>query len=231
MKNFFKRYTPLQIIMHIGGWYPITRLLIEFFAGTLSANPIQEMEQRMGRAAITFLVLSLACTPLNTIFHWREAIKRRRALGLYAFMYATIHVTIFVDLDYGFAWSLLVQTIFQKPYMIVGLTSFLLLTPLAITSFDVWKMRLGKGWKNLHKLVYFIAPLAVLHYAWAQKGDLFFLRGNIGRPLLYAVIVILLLIFRISFVRKLLVSLRERILSPFRRRDSHPHPEPNTYQA
>jgi len=217
--------------MHIGGWYPITRLLIEFFAGTLSANPIQEMEQRMGRAAITFLVLSLACTPLNTIFHWREAIKRRRALGLYAFMYATIHVTIFVDLDYGFAWSLLVQTIFQKPYMIVGLTSFLLLTPLAITSFDVWKMRLGKGWKNLHKLVYFIAPLAVLHYAWAQKGDLFFLRGNIGRPLLYAVIVILLLIFRISFVRKLLVSLRERILSPFRRRDSHPHPEPNTYQA
>lgn len=231
MKSFFKRLTPLQIIMHIGAWYPITRLIIEIFAGTLSANPIEEMEQRLGRAAITFLVLSLACTPLNTIFHWREAIKRRRALGLYAFMYAVIHVIIFMDLDYGFAWSLLIQTIFQKPYIIVGMTTFLLLTPLAITSFDVWKARLGKRWKNLHKLIYLAAPLAVLHYAWAQKGDLFFLRGNIGRPLLYAVIVILLLIFRIPVIRKFLASLRDRALVPLKRRSLRKEPEANANRA
>jgi len=227
----FKRYTPLQIVLHIGGWYPITRLVIESFAGTLSANPIQEMEQRLGRAAITFLVLSLACTPLNTLFHWHEPIKRRRALGLYAFMYATIHVIVFMDLDYGFAWSLLIQTIFQKPYIIVGMTTFLLLTPLAVTSFDVWKARLGRNWKKLHKLIYLIAPLAVLHYAWAQKGDLFFLRGNIGRPLLYAVIVLLLLIFRIPFVRRFLASLRYRIRIPFKKRNPHNRPEANVNQA
>ncbi len=142
MKSFFKRYTPLQIAVHVYAWSALVFLVFDFLTGDLSANPIQELEQRTGRHAITLLVLSLACTPLNTLFKWRELIKRRRALGLYAFMYATIHVIIFVDLDYGLAWSLIVQTIFQKPYIVVGMISFLLLIPLAFTSFDVWKMRL-----------------------------------------------------------------------------------------
>ena len=101
------------------------------------------MEQRTGRHAITLLVLTLACTPMNTLFKWSEPLKRRRALGLYTFMYATIHVMIFINLDYGLAWSLLTQTILQKPYILVGLTGFLLMIPLAWTSFDIWKKRLG----------------------------------------------------------------------------------------
>lgn len=218
MKSLFTRYTPLQIVMHLGAWYPLTRLLIAFFAGGLSANPIQDMQQSTGRTAITLLVLSLACTPLNAIFGWREAIKRRRALGLYAFMYVTIHLLIFVNLDYGFAWSLILQTIFEKPYILVGLTAFLLLIPLAMTSFDVWKMRLGKKWKKLHQIIYLIAPLAVLHYAWAKKGDLFNLTGDILRPLVYALIVALLLLFRIPPVRRYLASLRDRVLLLVRRR-------------
>lgn len=225
MKSIFTRYTPLQIIMHLGAWYPLARLLIAFFTGGLSANPIQDMQQSTGRTAITLLVLSLACTPLNAIFGWREAIKRRRALGLYAFMYVTIHLLIFVDLDYGFAWSLILQTIFEKPYILVGLTTFLLLIPLAITSFDVWKMRLGKKWKKLHQIIYLIAPLAVLHYAWAKKGDLFNLTGDIARPLVYALIVAVLLLFRIPPVRRYLASLRDRGLALFRRRKSSAHEE------
>jgi sulfoxide reductase heme-binding subunit YedZ len=163
-------------------------------------------------------VLSLACTPLNALFGWREAIKRRRALGLYGFMYVTIHLLIFVNLDYGFAWSLILQTVFEKPYIVVGLTAFLLLIPLAMTSFDVWKARLGKNWKRLHSLVYWIAPLAVLHYAWAKKGDLFNLTGDITRPLVYGLIVAFLLVFRIPPVRRFFASLRDRMLVPFRRR-------------
>ncbi|MCI0555396.1 MAG: hypothetical protein L0287_31005 [Anaerolineae bacterium] len=112
MKNIFKRYTPLQIAMHIYAWSAIAHILFVFITGIISANPIQELEQRTGRHAITLLVLSLACTPLNNIFGWRELIKRRRALGLYAFMYATIHILIFINLDYGLAWSLIVQTVF-----------------------------------------------------------------------------------------------------------------------
>jgi len=219
IKSSFKRYTPLQIAMHIYAWSALVHILFDILTGNFSPNPIQELEQRTGRHAITLLVLSLACTPLNTLFKWSELLKRRRALGLYAFMYATIHVIIFVDLDYGLAWSLILQTIFEKPYILVGLITFLLLTPLAITSFDIWKRRLGKSWKRLHQFVYLIAPLAVLHYAWGKKGDFFQLRGEIIRPLIYGIIVVIFLTFRIPRVRRALASLRDRIFFLFRRRN------------
>ena len=193
------RYTPLQIIMHIyaWSWSALAHLLFDYFAGNLSVNPIQDLEQRTGRAAITLLVLSLMCTPLNTLFGWKELLKRRRALGLYTFMYATVHVLIFLDLDYGLSWSLIIQSIVEKPYIIFGTITFLLLTPLAITSFDIWKKRLRKNWKRLHQTVYMIAPLAVLHFALSKKGDIFQLQGDVVRPLIYGLIVLILLILRI----------------------------------
>src|SRR5829696_8505211 len=218
MKSFFKRYTPLQIAMHIYAWSALVHILFDFFTGNVSANPIQELEQRTGRHAITLLVLSLACTPLNTLFKWPELLKRRRALGLYAFLYASIHVLIFIDLDYGLACSLIIQTIFEKPYIVVGVIAFLMLIPLAFTSFDIWKVRLKKNWKRLHQMIYLIAPLAVLHYAWGKKGDFFELRGDIIRPLIYGVIAAILLILRIPPVRRFVASLRDRILLPFYRR-------------
>jgi len=215
MKNFFKRFTPLQIIVHLGAWYPLAHLLYDYLAGNLSVNFIQDLQQRTGRTAITLLMLTLSCSPLNTLFQWREPIKRRRALGLYTFMYATLHMLIFVDLDFGLAWSLILQTIFEKPYIVVGMTTFLMLMLLAMTSFDVWKQRMGKNWKRLHKLIYFIGGLAVLHYAWSKKGDLFTLSGDIIRPLLYALVLTLLLLFRIPAVRRWIVALRTRVRAIF----------------
>jgi methionine sulfoxide reductase heme-binding subunit len=197
MKLLFKRFTPLQIIVHLYAWSALVHLLFDM---------------------VTLLILSLACTPLNTLFKWSEPLKRRRALGLYAFMYATIHIIIFIDLDYGLAWSLIVQTIFEKPYIVVGMLAFLMLIPLAFTSFDVWKKRLGKNWKRLHKIIYLIAPLAVLHYAWGKKGDFFRLQGEIILPLIYAVIVILFLVMRIPQVRKTVASFRDRMRLLFRKR-------------
>jgi len=222
MKKILSRYTPLQIAMHLYAWSIIVRLLIEFASGTLSVNPIQELEQRTGRHAVTLLVLSLACTPLNTLFGWRELLKRRRALGLYAFMYAVVHVIIFVDLDYGLAWSLILRTVFDKPYILVGMTSFLLLIPLALTSFDIWKVRLGKNWKRLHQVVYFIAPLVFLHYAMSKKGNILTLQGDVIRPFIYGLVLLLLLTFRIKPIRIFLASLRSRILAPFNK----PRPQP-----
>lgn len=225
--KFFKRYTPLQIAVHVYAWSALVHILFDFLTGNVSANPIQELQQRTGRHAITLLVLSLACTPLNTLLKWPELIKRRRALGLYAFLYATLHVVIFVDLDYGLAWSLIVQTIFEKPYIILGVISFLLLIPLAFTSFDVWKMRLKKNWKRLHRLIYLIAPLVVLHYAWSKKGDFFALQGEIVRPLIYGLVVLVLLAFRIPGVRRWVASLRDRIRLQWNRRriqSEAPHP-------
>jgi sulfoxide reductase heme-binding subunit YedZ len=212
MKKFFSRYTPLQIAIHLYAWSTIARLIIEAASGTLSVNPIQELEQRTGRQALTLLVLSLACTPINTLFKWTEPLKRRRTLGLYAFMYAVIHVIIFVDLDYGLALSEIVKTILQKPYIIIGAASFLLLIPLAFTSFDIWKKRLGKNWKRLHQLVYFIAPLVVLHYILSKKGDIFTLQGDIIRPLIYGLVIGIFLIFRIPALRKVFASFSPRRL-------------------
>jgi len=218
MKSFFKRYTPLQIAVHVYAWSALVYILFDLLTGNFSPNPIQELEQRTGRHAITLLVLSLACTPLNSLFGWRELIKRRRALGLYAFMYASIHVVIFVDLDYGLAWSLIVKTIFEKPYIVVGVISFLMLIPLAFTSFDVWKKRLKKNWRRIHQTVYLIAPLVVLHFAWSKKGDFFRLEGDIIRPLIYGLIVALLLVFRVHPVRRTLASIRDQIRIRFTRR-------------
>ena len=218
MKTFFQRYTPLQIAMHIYAWSALVLILFDAVTGNLSANPIQELEQRTGRHAITLLILSLACTPLNNLFGWRELIKRRRALGLYAFMYATIHIIIFVNLDYGFAWSLIIQTIVEKPYILLGLLGFLMLIPLAATSFDEWKRRLGKNWKRLHKTIYFIVPVLLLHYALGKKGDFFVLQGDIIRPLVYSVIAGILLLMRIPRVRRFLADLPSRIRLLFRKR-------------
>ncbi|HAV75735.1 MAG TPA: sulfoxide reductase heme-binding subunit YedZ [Anaerolineae bacterium] len=212
--------------MHIYAWSVLVFLIFDFFTGNLSANPIQELEQRTGRHAITLLVLSLACTPLNTLFKWSEPLKRRRALGLYTFMYVTIHVLIYVDLDYGLAWSFIVQDVIEKPRLIVGFLAFLMLIPLAITSFDIWKKRLGKNWKRLHKTIYLIAPIVVLHYAWSKKGDLFALQGEIVRPLIYGLIVVMFLILRIPQVRKAVASLRDRGMALFRRRKAQTETSP-----
>ena len=116
------------------------------------------------------------------------------------------------------SWSLLIQTVFEKPYIIVGVISFLLLIPLAFTSFDIWKMRLKKNWKRLHQMIYLIVPLVVLHYAWSKKGDFFALQGEIVRPLIYGVVVLILLAIRIPGVRRWVASLRDRIRLQWNRR-------------
>jgi sulfoxide reductase heme-binding subunit YedZ len=215
-------YTPLQIIMHLYAWSGLVMILFDLFTHHLTANPIQAMEQRTGLQALTLLTLSLACTPLNNLFGWRELLKRRRALGLYAVMYATLHVLIFINLDYGLAWSLIIQTVIEKPYIIYGIINFLLLIPVAATSFDIWKVRLGKNWKRLHQIVYFVAPLTVYHYALSKKGDIFRLQGDIGKPLEYGLIIIVLLILRLPFLRRFFASLRTRILHLFSKASPQP---------
>ncbi len=215
-------YTPLQLAVHIYAWSALVIMIYDLFTHHLTANPIQQMELRTGRHALALLVLSLACTPLNTVLGWREPIKRRRTLGLYALMYAVLHVIIFVDLNNGLAWSLLIDTVIQKSYILYGMTAFLMLVPLAVTSFDIWKSRLGKNWKRLHQLVYFAAPIAALHYAMAIKGDIFHLSGDISQPLAYGVVIGLLLLLRLPFIRRFVASIRAQIRIPFSKQNRQP---------
>ena len=211
------RPTLLRIIVHIGGWTPLALIVYNFFTHHLTANPIQAIEQQTGLDALTFLLLSLACTPLSSILGWRELTLRRRALGNYAFLYAATHVTTFFGLDYGFNLGSIWRDVGTKWYILIGLTAFLMLLPLALTSFTYWMKRLGKNWKRLHRLVYLIAPLVAVHFLLSVKGNIFRLSGNISQPILYGSIAVILLTLRISPVKRALIGLRTRIALLFRK--------------
>ncbi len=193
----------------MAGWLPLLVMLLDGLTGRLTINPIQEIVQRLGRFAIYFLFASLACTPLNTLFSWRDLLKHRRTLGLYAFMYAALHFYMIVAVDYGFSWVQLQVLIFKKPYALVGFTTGMTLLALAITSFDVWKKRLGRNWKRLHMLVYPAGLLAVLHYAWAKKGNIFTLSGDIIRPLIFGGLLIILLMIRVPFIKSWIAKIKQ----------------------
>lgn len=203
----------LRVVVHILGWLPLALLGFDALTGRLSVNPIQDIEQRLGRAALYFLLAALAVTPLTTLTGWRILPPRRRALGLYAFLYASLHFTVFAALDYGFDFGEILRLVGEKPFILLGLTAGLLLTPLAVTSFDHFMRRMGKRWKSLHRLVYIIAPIVIVHYAWARKGDLFALRGDILQPLLWGALVLILLALRLPAIRKEVSGLRQRIIS------------------
>lgn len=205
------RLTPLQIIVHFGGWAPLAYLLYSFFTDNLTANPIQAIEQRTGLYALTFLLLSLACSPLASIFGWKQLIQRRKALGLYGFMYAALHVGTFFVVDYGLDLAAVWRDVWNKYYIIIGATAFLLLLPVAATSFRYWMRRLGKNWKRLHRLVYVISPLVVVHFILVVKGDITRLQGDLAQPLLYGGIAAILLLVRVTAVKRWLIRLRTRL--------------------
>lgn len=196
------RLSPLHIIVHAGAWILLAVLVFDYYAGNLTVNPYQAAQRRTGNIALIFLVLSLACTPINSLFRTPRVLKLRRPLGLYGYMFASIHMLIFIGLDYGFDLELILLDLADKPYILVGTAALILLSLLAITSFDWWKARLGKNWKRLHRLVYLVNLLVVLHFAWAVKGDLLRLQGEIFRPLLALTIITVLLVLRLPVVRR-----------------------------
>ena len=212
MKRFLQRFhfTKFQIAVHVGCLVPLALLVWDFCNNNLTANPIQAATYRTGKPALVLLVLSLACTPLNTVFGFRQALKVRRPLGLYAFMYVVLHFFMFVGVDYLFDWSLLYPALFEKPYALVGFTAFLLLIPLAITSTKGWMKRLGRRWTRLHNLIYVVAGLVILHYVWLVKSD-------IRQPLLFGLGVAILLSLRLASVRKYFSSLRQQVAGQRRR--------------
>ncbi len=199
ISHYLPKLTRLQIIVHIAALVPLIWLIFDYLRDNLTYNPIQAATLRTGRYALVFLVLSLACTPMNTIFRFRQAIKIRRTLGLYAFMYASIHFMIFLVVDYRFDFRLISEEIIGKRYIIAGFIAGLFLLPLAITSTRGWMKRLGINWKQLHKLVYVAGLLAVTHYIWVVKSDYRF-------PLMVGGLVVLLLFARIPRVRKFLAN-------------------------
>jgi sulfoxide reductase heme-binding subunit YedZ len=194
----------LRIAVHVGSLAPLVVLIWDYFNRQLTINPIQAMELRTGKTALILLVLSLACTPANTLLGFKQALKMRRALGLYAFLYAAVHFVIFIGLDYGFDAGLLQEAIFEKRYALVGLAAFVIMLPLALTSTRGWMKRLGQVWKKLHQWVYAAAGLVIVHFVWLVKADK-------REPLMYGAIVAALLVLRLPVVRRTASGLRNRM--------------------
>ena len=167
---------------------PLAILVWNFTQGELGVDPVNTINNWTGRTAIVLLLVCLACTPANTIFGFRRALGVRKALGLYAFLYACLHLLNFIGLDYAFDFSLLWQdALLDKPYILVGALALLILLPLAVTSTRGWMKRLGRNWKRLHRLVYVAGVLAVLHFLWQAK-----VAERID-PLLYGLVLALLI--------------------------------------
>lgn len=192
-----------RIFVHMAALLPMAHLLWDTWQGNLTVNPLQDWTFRTGDWALRLLVASLACTPIASIFGFKQAISVRRALGLYGFGYALVHFFIFIGVDYRFAFDLIWDDLATKRYILVGLAALLIFIPLAITSTRAWMKRLGRQWKQLHKLTYIAVPLAVVHYIWLVKADL-------RDPLLYATIVAVLLLLRLPRVRTQVSKLKYR---------------------
>jgi sulfoxide reductase heme-binding subunit YedZ len=195
-----------QILTHVAALLPLAWLLWAYCwskARLLVIDPVQEITTGTGKTALILLILSLACTPIRTIFGFKQALRVRRALGLYAFMYAGLHFLTFVGLDYGFDFDLIAQDILDQRYVLVGLAAGLLLLPLAITSTKGWQKRLGKNWKRLHRLIYLAGILAIVHFVWLVK--------DIREPLRYGAVVALLLIVRIPAIQRALSNARHQL--------------------
>lgn len=181
----------LKLLVHILTLIPLSFLIYRALHDQLGADPIAALTHQTGDWTLRFLLLSLAMTPLRLVLKKSWPIRFRRMIGLYAFFYACLHFSVYLFLDLGSYWSQIGADIIKRPFITVGFTAWLLLVPLAITS-NQWMMRkLKKNWLKLHKLVYAIGILGVVHYYWLVKSD-------VREPLLYAGILVLLFAIRLK---------------------------------
>ncbi len=183
-----------KIVVFLICLWPIYSILYSIYFNLLGAEPVKKITHHFGEWTLIFICLTLSMSPLKKITNSNIWINYRRMLGLFVFFYATIHMLTYVGLDYWFNWNSIFDDVIKKKYIFIGFTAWLLLIPLAITSSQKMVRLLKKNWKRIHRLIYIIAIFGVLHYIWLSKTIFF-------GPLIYLVIILILLIFRIKFYK------------------------------
>ena len=169
---------------------PFAWLIAEFFQGQLGANPIQTLLRELGDWALRFLLIGLAITPIRVVTGWREPLRYRRMIGLFAFFYAFLHLASYIGLDQFFDWRIIGEEIAKRPFITIGMAAFALLIPLAATSTKGMIKRIGaRHWKALHRAVYVVGALGVVHFYMMTKADF-------REPIVYGAILAALLIVR-----------------------------------
>ena len=186
MKKYLK---PSVFILSL---FPFLIITYKIFFNQLGPEPVKEITHHTGEWTLIFIILTLAMTPFKKITKFNFWISLRRMLGLFVFFYATIHMLTYVVIDYRLDLQSISKDIFTKRFIFVGFAAWLLLTPLALTSSKKAMMLLKDKWKKIHRLIYIIAILGVVHFIWLVKKDL-------TEPLIYMAIILILLLFRFKF--------------------------------
>jgi sulfoxide reductase heme-binding subunit YedZ len=185
----------LKAVAFAAALVPAAALAYRFYTRDLTANPGDYITDQTGTWALTLLVISLTITPLRRLTGWNDLIRLRRMLGLFAFFYATLHMLTWVAFIHFFDTTFMVEDVVKRPFITVGMATFLILLALAVTSNRFATRRLGRRWQTLHRFVYVAAILAVTHFWWLVKADT-------TLPQRWAVAVGVLLGFRVWWARR-----------------------------
>ncbi len=184
-----------KVIVFILCLWPLSAISLNIYFDELGPEPIKKIMHHFGEWTLIFICLTLAMSPLKRFTHFSFWTKFRRMLGLYVFFYATLHLLVYVGLDYRFDWDPILNDVLKKKYIFIGFSAWLLLIPLAATSSQKMIKLLKHNWKKIHKLIYVIAVFGSLHYIWLSKTIFF-------KPLIYSLIILVLLALRIRIKKK-----------------------------
>ena len=185
----------VKLVIFLLALLPLLRLIERGVHDNLSANPLEFITRATGDWAIYFLFLTLLITPLRRLTGLNWLLRLRRLLGLYVFFYAFMHFLCFLWFDHFFDLQEMGKDILKRPFIAAGFTAFVMLVPLAATSTDRMMRQLGRWWGRLHRLIYVVALLAVLHFWWMKSG-----KNNLQEPMIIALVMVLLLGSRLVFL-------------------------------
>lgn len=179
--------TAIKVAVFMLCLVPAAQLALGWQQNSLGANPVEAITRGSGEWALRLVLITLAVTPLRRLSGWHWLVRLRGMLGLFAFAYGVAHFTVYLWLDQSFAWRAIARDILDRPFIAVGLAALVLMLPLALTSSHAAMRRMGgRKWQALHRSIYGIAILAVVHFWWLVKADIL-------RPLIYAVMLAVLL--------------------------------------
>src|SRR6478609_3476889 len=194
----------LKIVLFIAATLPFLRLVVYTINDWLGANPAEFITRSTGDWTLYFLCITLTVTPLRRLSGWNWLIRLRRMLGLFTFFYASLHFLTFLWFDHFFDVEEMLKDVVKRPFITVGFAAFLMLIPLAATSANrMVRWMGGKRWQGLHRMIYVIAPLGILHFWWMKAG-----KHDFAQPTLFGLIVVLLLLLRLPPIAERLRSVR-----------------------
>lgn len=186
--------TRLKPLVHALALLPLAFIVYGVFAHTLGSNPVEAMTHITGEWSLRFLLLTLCISPLIKSTRLKWMMQFRRMLGLYSAFYVLLHFLIYWVFDQSLSLGLVIEDIYERPYITVGFAGFLLLIPLAISSTMAIRRRLGRRWNSLHRLTYVVGGLAIVHLLWITKADF-------GEAWVYGLIFGGLMLYRLPFRR------------------------------